>query len=650
MKRVLVQCSSPRPLLACGASLVAQSAAPEIAFEANADLLKMPDNIYVGEVGRRRRPTRRARSSSTRAPAIRTRRSATTGRSTHGGSRLFQFDQTGKFVREIGQGVYGFNAAHGARRSAGQHLGGRSGASQVIKFDPERPRRAGARPQARSDRACVRRAGRGGAAAGGRGARRSGGRGRGGARPRRRRTGAAARARAAAGTGRRRPRAGGPPGAGIPGRRFNRPTDVAWDAAGNIYVADGARRATRASRSSTRTASSSSSGDQTGSEPGQFNALQGIAHRRAGQRLRRRRGQQAHPGVRRRRQVQVAVRQRRHAAGDVHHARRARSISTSRTPAMPRRHGQTARSTRWSSTARSSASSGAPGGCRRSSAWPTRSTAAARTSCWSARSATGACRRSRSSGRRESTKTRKHESGKTRKRENTKARKSFRDFVIQETTMRVLVICAIAAAAIATRAAAAPILPIVDHVHLNVPDQATAVEWCQKQFGGAPTSEAPDRLMFGDTRLIFLKNDKGQPSTGSALDHIGFSFADLDAKMKELEAAGVKVVTPVRDVQGLFKLGFVEDPWGTRIEVVQDPEQARAASRAPAGAGSGRDAGVVQGEIRRRHRQAEGPHRRPALQRRVASGAARRRRAERRPCGGSHRLAHDESRRRRRRS
>ncbi len=135
--------------------------------------------------------------------------------------------------------------------------------------------------------------------------------------------------------------------------------------------------------------------------------------------------------------------------------------------------------------------------------------------------------------------------------------------------MRILTLSLIAAAF----AAAADILPIVDHIHLNVPDQAKAVEWYQKNFGGTPTSEAPDRLMFGDTRLIFLKNDKGQPSAGSALDHIGFSFADLDAKVKELEAAGVKVVTPVRDVQGLFKLGFVEDPWGTRIEVVQDPEK-----------------------------------------------------------------------------
>src|SRR5215831_3344975 len=121
--------------------------------------------------------------------------------------------------------------------------------------------------------------------------------------------------------------------------------------------------------------------------------------------------------------------------------------------------------------------------------------------------------------------------------------------------------------------AQAPFLPIVDHIHLNVPDQPAAVAWYQKNFGGQPLTEAPDRVMFGDTRLIFLKNDKAQPSAGSALDHLGFSVADLDAKMKEFESAGVKVVNPVRDVAGLFKLAFVEDPWGTRIEVVQDADK-----------------------------------------------------------------------------
>lgn len=139
--------------------------------------------------------------------------------------------------------------------------------------------------------------------------------------------------------------------------------------------------------------------------------------------------------------------------------------------------------------------------------------------------------------------------------------------------VRVLVCAGLLSAALGAPASAqTPVLPILDHIHLNVPDPAKGVEWYQKNFGGTPMTEGADRLMFGDTRLIFLRNANGQPSTGSALDHLGFSFADLDAKMKDLEAAGVKVVTPVRDVAGLFKLGFVEDPWGTRIEVVQDPD------------------------------------------------------------------------------
>ena len=140
--------------------------------------------------------------------------------------------------------------------------------------------------------------------------------------------------------------------------------------------------------------------------------------------------------------------------------------------------------------------------------------------------------------------------------------------------MRVCASLMFAIALVAAQPSAqAPFLPIVDHIHLNVPDQAAAVAWYQKNFGGQAMTEAPDRVMFGDTRLIFLKKADAQPSSGSALDHIGFSVADLDAKMKEFEAAGVKVVSPVRDVQGLFKLAFVEDPWGTRIEVVQDADK-----------------------------------------------------------------------------
>src|SRR5262245_40948228 len=111
-----------------------------------------------------------------------------------------------------------------------------------------------------------------------------------------------------------------------------------------------------------------------------------------------------------------------------------------------------------------------------------------------------------------------------------------------------------------------------DHIHLNVPDPAAAATWYEKTFGGRRITEAPDRLMFGSTRFMFLRKADAQPSAGSAVDHVGFSVADLDAKMRELQAAGVKLVTPVREVPNLFRIAFVEDPWGTRIEVAEDPQ------------------------------------------------------------------------------
>jgi catechol 2,3-dioxygenase-like lactoylglutathione lyase family enzyme len=110
------------------------------------------------------------------------------------------------------------------------------------------------------------------------------------------------------------------------------------------------------------------------------------------------------------------------------------------------------------------------------------------------------------------------------------------------------------------------------NVHIRVPDPAKAGDWYVKNLG-ATAGRAPQLIFFGKTLIEFIKDEAAKPSAGSAIDHIGLSYADLDAQMKVLAANGAKIVTPVRDVPGLFKLGFVEDPWGTKIEVVQDTEQ-----------------------------------------------------------------------------
>jgi catechol 2,3-dioxygenase-like lactoylglutathione lyase family enzyme len=111
---------------------------------------------------------------------------------------------------------------------------------------------------------------------------------------------------------------------------------------------------------------------------------------------------------------------------------------------------------------------------------------------------------------------------------------------------------------------------MVDHIHLAVPDQAKAVAWYAKHFGGKPMTEGPERLMFGETRVLFQLNAKAVPSAGTVVDHIGFSVTDLDATIRNLEADGAKVTSPPRDAPGLFRLAFVDDPWGVRLEVVQD--------------------------------------------------------------------------------
>ncbi|RPI57776.1 MAG: VOC family protein, partial [Acidobacteria bacterium] len=147
----------------------------------------------------------------------------------------------------------------------------------------------------------------------------------------------------------------------------------------------------------------------------------------------------------------------------------------------------------------------------------------------------------------------------------------FRSGGAMRIIQRAMTFCAVVVLVSASHAVAqTEFSEMVDHVHLAVPNQASAVEWYKKHFGGQPMAEGAERLMFGETRILFQRNEGAKPSAGSAIDHLGFSVADLDATMKALEADGAKVTLPAREVAGLFKLAFVEDPWGVRIEVVQD--------------------------------------------------------------------------------
>ena len=113
---------------------------------------------------------------------------------------------------------------------------------------------------------------------------------------------------------------------------------------------------------------------------------------------------------------------------------------------------------------------------------------------------------------------------------------------------------------------------VYHHVHLAAADPESAAQWYIEHMGCEVMRDRTDRCQFGTMYLFFRPGPTKGGSDGSAINHIGFSFTHLDAKMKAFEAAGVNVVTPIRDEPGLFKLAFVEDPWGTRIAVIEDPD------------------------------------------------------------------------------
>lgn len=226
MKRYLQFLLLAMPLLFAG-SLFAQSV-PEIPYDSAPNFLKMPTDIYLGEVLGVATNSKGHVFVYTRTGSV----NVTTGTNrvfVRSGSRLFEFDQNGKYVREIAQGLYGFVQAHAVKVDPQDNIWVvDEGSSMIIKFDPEGRvlMTMGRKPEAVNNPV--------------------------------------------------RPEAPLAPGsgAGVPGDNFNGPSDVAWDAAGDIFVADGSRNS-RVAKFDKNGVFIKSWGTR-GTAPGQFNVPHSI--------------------------------------------------------------------------------------------------------------------------------------------------------------------------------------------------------------------------------------------------------------------------------------------------------------------------------------------------------------------------------------
>lgn len=130
----------------------------------------------------------------------------------------------------------------------------------------------------------------------------------------------------------------------------------------------------------------------------------------------------------------------------------------------------------------------------------------------------------------------------------------------------------------ATTASAEPAARAVswDNVHIRVADPAKAADWYVTVLGAsAATPPAPGtaQVTFGSAVITIVKTEEMKPSAGSLIDHIGLSYPDITDRVRKAAGAGAKVLSEPKMSPGIFNYAYIEDPWGVKIELVEDTER-----------------------------------------------------------------------------
>ena len=120
------------------------------------------------------------------------------------------------------------------------------------------------------------------------------------------------------------------------------------------------------------------------------------------------------------------------------------------------------------------------------------------------------------------------------------------------------------------------------HIHFFASDVPAMRAWYVKIFGAAPGQRAciacvskPRMIETGDlpgVNLSFTPADMPQaPTKSRSIDHIGFDVSNLDEFVKKLDAQGIKVDAPIRQIPNAkTRVAFLSDPWGTYIELTEN--------------------------------------------------------------------------------
>ena len=121
------------------------------------------------------------------------------------------------------------------------------------------------------------------------------------------------------------------------------------------------------------------------------------------------------------------------------------------------------------------------------------------------------------------------------------------------------------------------------HVQIISASPSEAADWYARYLDCKPIPDRNDAAACDGIELIFAAMPTMGSTQGTGVNHIAFSYADLSRKMADLEAVGVRGSgvrlqrfddgATLREPAGFFKHGFLFDPWGTRIELIEDPSR-----------------------------------------------------------------------------
>lgn len=116
------------------------------------------------------------------------------------------------------------------------------------------------------------------------------------------------------------------------------------------------------------------------------------------------------------------------------------------------------------------------------------------------------------------------------------------------------------------------------HIHLATPNPEKVRDWYVKMFGAKEgvRGQFLAAILPGGQVNTRKSDTAPAPSKGRALDHIGFEVKNLEAFCKKLQAQGITLDMPYREMPQLagLKIAFLTDPEGTRIELTEGLSQA----------------------------------------------------------------------------